>query len=444
MAEITQSRVAEPDWAAFVGLDWGDEKHHWKLLDAQTQQYNQGVLLSTPEPVGEWAAGLATRFDGRPIAVGLEQSRGALLYQLSQYGHLVLYPVPPTMSARFRGALHPSGSKSDPDDSGDLLDLVVHHRDRLRRLDPDTPETRLLQMLVEQRRQIVQEKTRWSNRLTACLKLYFPQVLEWIDDIDSPLGCALLQNWPTLEALQRCHPGTLHKFFVAHHSRCEKRIQERIQAVYAAQPAIRDTAELQAAPLQAQQIVTLLGVLHEHIRQLERHIAELVAQHPEREWLAALPGAGPALLPRLLVAFGTQRERYRHAGQMQAYSGVAPVREQSGRSQWVHFRRSCPKFLRQTFHEFAACSRAKSAWAKAYYDMQRARGKGHQAAVRALAFKWIRVLFACWQNRTPYDEQIYMRSREQRAAQLPALLGPATQLGWKEVNGFQKISLQKT
>ena len=117
------------------------------------------------------------------------------MYQLSKYPHLVLYPVHPTTSARFREAFYPSGAKSDPEDTDVLLDLLEHHRHRLRRLDPDTPETRPLQMLVEQRRAWVDEKTRQSNRLTGWLKIFFPQVLDWIDDIDSPLGCDLLDRW---------------------------------------------------------------------------------------------------------------------------------------------------------------------------------------------------------------------------------------------------------
>jgi len=57
-------------------------------------------------------------------------------------------------------------------------------------------------------------------------------------------------------------------------------------------------------------------------------------------------------------------------------------------------------------------------WAKAYYAQQRARGSSHQAALRALAFKWIRIAFRCWQNRTPYDETTYLNALKQRRSQL--------------------------
>lgn len=427
----------EPEWAAFVALDWGDKRHHWKLQEADSQQRQQGELPNTPEAIQAWAGELAVRFGGRSIAVCLEQSRGAVVYQLSAYSQLVLYPVHPATAAHFRRACYPSGAKSDPDDAAVLLELLLHHRDRLRRLDPDTPATRLLQLLVEQRRTWVDEKTRYSNRLTAWLKACFPQVLDWIDDIDSPLGCELLERWPTLAQLQRAHPGTLRKFFTGHNCRSEKRIQERIDAIYQATPALQDAAILEAGVTIVKELIVVIRALRANIAELEQRIESLVSTHPERHLFAGLPGAGPALLPRLIVAFGTKRERYSSADQLQAYSGIAPVTEQSGKTQWVHFRWSCPRFLRQTFHEFAAHSLAKSRWARAYYDLQvRDKQKNHHAAVRALAFKWIRVLFACWKKGTPYSEELYLQALQQRRSRLTQILG--TEIKWKSVAGFQK------
>jgi transposase len=214
-------------------------------------------------------------------------------------------------------------------------------------------------------------------------------------------------------------------------------MQERIQAIYQATPAIRDTAMLEAGPAIVKQIVAVIRTLRANIDELDKRIASLVSTHPERALFEALPGVGPALLPRLIVAFGTKRERYTCADQLEAYSGIAPVTQQSGKSKWVHFRWACPKFLRQTLHEFAAHSIAKSVWARAFYDMQIAKGKGHHAAVRSLAFKWIRVLFACWKNHTPYDEQIYLRALQNNGSRLSQIL--ATQLTWKTVGGLQKL-----
>jgi hypothetical protein len=128
------------------------------------------------------------------------------------------------------------------------------------------------------------------------------------------------------------------------------------------------------------------------------------------------------LAPRLLVAFGTDRERFQAAEELQTLSGVAPVTKRSGKSRIIHRRWACPKFLLQTFHEFAYCSRKKSAWAKAFYLYQRSRGKGHHAALRALAFKWIRILFRCWKTNTAYSEDRYLDALRRRNVPLLAFL----------------------
>ena len=111
---------------------------------------------------------------------------------------------------------------------------------------------------------------------------------------------------------------------------------------------------------------------------------------------------------------GSDRERLTDAQEVQQLTGIAPVTKQSGKSRVVRRRWAVSRFLRQTFHEFAAHSIKHSAWAKAYYDMMRARGNKFQAAVRALAFKWIRIIFRCWKDRTLYDETAYAASLMKR------------------------------
>jgi hypothetical protein len=135
-------------------------------------------------------------------------------------------------------------------------------------------------------------------------------------------------------------------------------------------------------------LVKLLETLRGNIAAFDERIAELVRAHPDSALFDSLPGAGAVLIPRLIVAFGTRRERYESAYQMQCYSGIAPVKEASGKTEWVHFRFTCPKFLRQTFHEFAGHSIGKSEWAKAYYEhLTKDEKKSHHAAVRSLAYK---------------------------------------------------------
>jgi hypothetical protein len=94
------------------------------------------------------------------------------------------------------------------------------------------------------------------------------------------------------------------------------------------------------------------------------------------------------------------------------------VTERSGKKAWVHWRLQCPKFLRQTFVEWTAESMRHSFWAQVSYQQQRDKGNTHQAAVRALAFKWSRILYRCWQERTPYDESTYLQALHRRGSLL--------------------------
>ena len=126
-----------------------------------------------------------------------------------------------------------------------------------------------------------------------------------------------------------------------------------------------------------------------------------------------------------LVALGTDRERFDSADEVATFSGIAPVTERSGQHTWVHWRLACSKFLRQSFHEFANMSRRQSVWANAYYETQRARGKSHHAALRALAFKWILIIYRCWKQREIYDEAKYLVALKKRNSPLVKIMAEA-------------------
>ena len=197
----------EPEFVAFVGIDWADQKHVWCLQAANSARRENGELEHKPEVVEAWVSELCQRFGHGPIAVAVEQVKGALVYMLRKYECLHLYPVPSTTTAKMREALYPSGAKDDPRDADLLLDLLLQHRDKLRRLTPDNEATRRVQNLVEERRKLVEEKTAQLNRLIGYLKVYFPQMLGWFAKLDTKLVCDLLERWPSLEELQAVPPG---------------------------------------------------------------------------------------------------------------------------------------------------------------------------------------------------------------------------------------------
>jgi transposase len=396
---------------------------------------HRGELDHTPEAIQVWAAELEQRFAGRPVAIALEQARGSLVAMLSKYAHLVLFPIHPNTLAHYRKAFIPSGAKSDPSDADLSLELLVSHMEKLRRLEPDTVETRKLQFLTEERRRLVNQQTSQIQYLISWLKQVFPQVLRWFDDPACALVGDLLSRWPTLQALQKVPPQRLRQFFTQHNCRSAELIEKRIAQIRQAVPATHDPALLQAGTLCIETAVGLLQQMRESIAQFDRQIAETYRDHPDRALMESFPGAGPALEPRLIAAVGSQRERFESAESLAAFSGIAPVTEASGKQLWVHWRWACPKFARQTFHEWAGCSIRTCAWAREHYDRQRARGKGHHAAVRAVAFKWIRIFYRCWRDRVPYSEETYLKARALRAPQPePAALN----IVWKSCGGFKR------
>ncbi len=409
------------DYAALVALDWGDTEHAFALRCETTE--TTGTIPAAAESLHGWLEQLGARHGQRPVALAIEAGRNAVLHALVAYPWLTIYPIHPATSERFRKAFTPSGSASDRTDAQVLLTILTQHRHQLRPLVLDTAATRALAALTELRRGAVDHRTQLANELTSTLKRYFPQALELCgDDLWTPLALDFLERWPELAVLQRAQPATLQRFYTAHNSRRADVIAERLALVAHARPLTTDRAVLAPAILQVQLLVALLRPLQKHLLAIEAEIATAFAAHPEADLFRALPGAGPALAPRLLVAFGTDRTRYPDAASLQKYAGVAPVREQSGRQVWVHWRWNAPKFLRQTFVEWAGQTIPKCAWAKAYYLQQKRAGKRHQTILRSLAFKWIRILWRCWTDRVPYDDAHYVAALHRQNSPLTKLL----------------------
>jgi len=416
--------AAEQPFTALVGVDWSDKKHDFCLQGAGTQQREQGVVPHRPEAIDQWARVLHQRFGG-PIAVCLEIAKGPLVHALQRYPFLVLFPVNPATLAKYREAFVPSRAKDDPSDAEIALELLVYHRDKLQALKAQSAPMRALSTLVEQRRNLVGDKTRITNRLCSTLKEYFPQALDWFEHRDTMLFCDFLQRWPSLKHVKRARQTTLRSFFFAHNLRRSELIEERIGAIRCASALTDDVAVIGPCQLLVQALVSQLRVTLQAIEAFDAKITELAKRLPDYALFAALPGAGAILAPRLLVAFGEQRERYASAAQLQQYAGVAPVLERSGNKCWVHWRMACPTFLRQTFVEWAGSTIPRSFWASAYYQRQRDKGCSHQAALRALAYKWIRIVYRCWQTRTTYDESAYLQALKRRGSPLLAAVSAA-------------------
>jgi len=406
------------EFAAFIGIDWADRKHDVCLQVPDAPKPEVSVLEHRPRVIDAWARQLRERFGGRPIAVCLELARGPIVSALLEYEFFVIFPVNPSMLAKYRRAFVPSGAKDDPTDAALALELLRRHPEKVTPLRRESDDMRALRRLVEARRDLVQDRVRVTNRLTFTLKEYFPQVVEWFRDKETDVFGAFLARWPSLQAAQRARRDTIIAFFHAHSVRHTGAIERRINAIQTERPLTTDVAVIQPALAVVATLLPQLRALSAGIARLDADVAKRCAALPDFRLFEDLPGAGPVFSSRLLAAFGERRERFADAAAVQKCVGIAPVTERSGNKHWVHWRWACSTFLRQTFVEWAASSISQSFWARAFYDSHRAKGSSHNATIRALAFKWIRILFRCWVDRTPYNESRSLAALQKRQSPL--------------------------
>jgi transposase len=402
------------DFAAVIGLDWADRKHDICLLETGQESPEYSVVDHDPVAIDAWVTKLKKRFDGRPVAVCVELASGPIVSALLEYDFFVIFPINPAMLARYRRTFTPSRAKDDPTDAFLALDLFRHHFDRLAPLRRERPAMRALQRLVQARRTLVDDRCRLINRLTYALKEYFPQVLRWFRDKHTGVFVDFVMRWPTLDAAKRAHRDTLVDFFNAHNVRYGKTTERRVDAIKAGRALTSDTAVIQPNQLMAESLLAQISALAKAVRRFDEEIAARTAELPDFKLFSALPGAGAALAPRLLAAFGENRDRFPDAASLQKCAGIAPVVERSGNKSWTHWRFIASVFLRQTFVEWAGETIPHCFWAKAFYESRRAKGVSHQAILRALAFKWIRILWRCWHDRQPYDEARYLMALQKR------------------------------
>ena len=405
-----------------IGLDRSDKEADLCLIDTRSLQRVSFTIDTSPEALWEWLLQLRQQHPQARVALCLEQPAGHLISFLEAYEWITLFPINPITLQKFRETFITSRAKDDAKDAYYLAELLHCHADKLKAWAPEDSATRAVQQLVFHRRSVVDERTGLTNRLQALLKQYFPQALVLCgEDLWRPLATRFLLRWPSLQTLQQAKPAAITRFYYLHGSRSQRLLEQRLALVARAVAVTDERAVIESFVLRVQLICRQLQLLQQTITHFDKQIAQSYAQHEDYPIFASLPGAGPTLGPRLLGSLGSQRERYPAAGSLQRYTGVAPVTKKSGGSCYIHRRYLCPKFHKQSFHEYAKESILWSRWAAAYYLQQRTKGASHHTAVRALAYKWQRIIWRCWQNRTPYTEQIYEAALRTRCSPLVKL-----------------------
>lgn len=401
----------------FIGMDWADQKHDIYVIDRQGKESHQ-QLEHSAESIDAWVGEMLKLAGGQPIAIMLEQSRGALIYALMFREDVLLYPVNPRQLARYRES-YPGGGKNDPTDAMYLARMLRERIATLKVWRPDDEDTRLIANLSQQRRKIVDGQTKLRQQLTAVLKSYFPVVLELFGKQHQlPLLLSVLCRWPDPRQLHRADRRLIRRVLGDHSLRNEQQQNEIIERIRAAQLLTRDAAIITPSAMAAKLLANQIQQAVKTIEELDAKIAEAMKHHPDAHLFTNLRGAGSALAPRLLCAFGSQRDRWEDAESLASFSGIAPVTKQSGKHRHVHRRFACPKYLRQTFHEFAECARRYCPWSKARYRLLRDRGMKHHAALRKIARSWIRILFRVWKTRVPFDCDRYIAKLQQRCPEI--------------------------
>jgi transposase len=308
----------------------------------------------------------------------------------------------------------PSGAKSDALDA-QVLALLLRGRgdQRLQPLVANSAAGALVAGLVEQRQELVAEKVRLQNQLTAVLKGFYPRLRELFADLDAPTTLAALKQFPSPSALQHATLADWEAFMAGRRYPKPAQIPLLYEQAQAPQVPVDPVVEA-LGQRQVLRLVRLLEVLLDELRQVEQALAEAFEAHPDADFFRSLPGAAAVLAPSLLAVLGDNRARWRDWRHIAVYIGTAPITESSGKHRVVKMRFHCHRGGRHVLHQYAQSSLRQCPWAAAYYEQQKKAGQTHAGALRSLANKWLRILFRMWQDRQPYDEATYLAAVARR------------------------------
>ncbi|HVW49809.1 MAG TPA: IS110 family transposase [Trinickia sp.] len=410
-----------PSWSDlphFAGIDYARLHHVLVVMD------RQGAVCETldfaHDPEG-WAQlrTLVQRYPRLPVAV--ETSQGAVVEQLLDCD-LRVYPVNPKAAERYRERQAPAGTKDDEQDAATLADALRLDGAGWRELQPRDPIVLELQLLCRDEIALIEQRTALVNQLRQCLHDYYPAALEAFEDWVCPASWTFVQRFPTPAQLQQAGRRQWEKFLHAH-KLWRPQTAERRLAVFARATALSGSAATVAAKsLLAVTLARLLETLELQLDQYRQRIVEVFGRHPDHDLFGSLPGAGPKLAPRLLAEIGDNRARFTDVLGLQCLAGTAPITRQTGNGKPHQFIRwACNDSLRATIHLWADHSRHKCAWAEVYYQSHRQAGQSHACALRCLGQRWLKIIWAMWQTRTPYNESLHARNQLRHGSWVLAL-----------------------
>lgn len=391
----------------YLGIDWANDKHDLCLLDEAGTIMKQMTIAQTLAGFQQLER-LVHRYGLDNIRLNIERSDGLLVDWIMAQGW-PLYVTPTVVVAHRR----PRRSKSDLSDAYLLAYLLRLNDPDCRLLTRSSSTVLHLRELARALDTALAEQRRFGNRLRYFLLQYFPAATKVFRRVEYLITLAFLEHFPTPQAARQLTPSTLHAFLKQHHYYRYDRVNAILDILNTPMPT---AAVAEGYIAQVQLLIPLLRELYHRIVFLEKELTRVFKTHPEAAWWSSWPGThGPLTPARLLAWIGDDRTRFPTAASLQAIAGTAPVTRRSGKSHGVEFRRACSHPLRKAMDDFARQSVQHSAWARDYLKAQVARGHNKARAYRALANRWVKILWTLWQRQERYSEVRHEMNRTHHA-----------------------------
>jgi transposase len=384
-----------------AGIDLASEEHRLVVVGEDGRQLEQRRVLHTEDGI---EALIRRLLDLRVARVAIEQPNGLVVDRLLDAG-IAVVAVHPNQLAAARDRYRAGGGKSDGFDAYVLAELARTDMHRFRLLEPDSDETKALRALTRSREDLVEQKVALANQLRAQLDCFWPGAKQIFADVDSPIGLAFLERYPSPADARSLGEKRLAGF-LARNGYCGRKTPAELLARLRTAPEARaGEAEQEARRAVVLALVAVLKPLVEQIKLLTSQIAGALRAHSDGSIFLSLFRDPKSVVTaaELLAEIGDTRERHSTSASLEAIAGQAPVAVQSGKKKVASFRWACNKNLRSAVGVLADSSRHHNPWAADIYQRARARGHDHPHALRILGRAWLRVIWRLWQDRSPYD-----------------------------------------
>ena len=385
-----------------VGIDWASEEHAVCVLDDDGRAVDRFSIAHSADGFDRLTTRLARLGGPTDVPVAIERPDGRLVDRLLEAGYPVVAVKTNAIKA-WREAEVLSGAKSDPGDAEVIADYLRQRRGRLRVLQPFSAQTRALRAVVRSRSDLVEARVAAANQLEAVLDAFWPGAKAVFADIWSPIALDFLERYPTPVSAARLGEARMASFLTKHGYSGRRPAAEPVERLRAAPAGIDAGPETEARRDTVLAMIRVLRALGRAIKDLDRSIAAHLDEHPDAQIFRSLPRSGQINAAQMLAEWGDCREAFDGPEAVAALCGATPVTKKSGKHEAVHFRWACNKRFRNAMCTFADNSRRASPWAQATYQAALDRGHDHPHAVRILARAWIRVIYRCWTNHTPYN-----------------------------------------